>query len=170
MSERWSGDSSMAPRFIVDHNVGKLARWLRMMGYDSLLFTGADDGIMVKTALQQKRIILTRDNGIAARRLAAEGKITVILIKGEEPARQLRQVAEALKLKLKYRPFTLCLECNCELQARTKDVVRGRVPPHVFKTRSSYMECLSCHRVYWRGTHWEAMCDTLERFEKEIAS
>ena len=160
----------MALRFIVDHNVGKLARWLRMMGYDTLFFTGPDDGMMVKTALQQERIILTRDSGVAARRLATDGKITVILIEGENPSEQMRQVSGALKLDISYRPFTLCLECNCELVERTREEVHGRVPPHVFKTCSSYMECLSCRRIYWRGTHWQAMCDTLAKFEKEFVN
>ena len=159
----------MAVRFIVDHNVGKLVRWLRMMGYDSLLFTGPDDGMMVKTALHEDRVIITRDSGIARRRLAMHGQIKVILVEGEDPSEQMRQVADALKLDFPHRPFTLCIECNSGLEPRTGEQVKGCVPPHVYKTHSSYMQCPSCRRIYWRGTHWQAMCDTLDRFEKEFA-
>ncbi len=159
----------MAVRFIVDHNVGKLARWLRMMGYDSLFFTGSDDGMMVKIAFEEGRAIVTRDSGIADRRLAREGKIRVIQIEAEDPFEQLKQVTRAVALDFNHRPFTLCLECNSELEPRTSEDVRGRVPPHVFKTQVHYMECPSCHRIYWRGTHWQAMCNTLKKFEREFA-
>ncbi len=154
-------------KFIVDHNVGKLARWLRMMGYDALFFNGEDDSRMVVIALKQDRIILTRDTQIMKRGLVASGRVKAILLKSDNPDLQMRQLTEELKLHCHSRPFTLCLECNAPLVERTKEEVAGRVPPYVFKTQDKYMECPVCHRLYWRGTHWQAMTRTLNRFGHE---
>ena len=154
----------MEIKFIVDNNVGKLAKWLRIMGYDALLFTEDDDGKMVKVALAQNRVILTKDTQIMRRRLVTSGRLKAILIKDDEPKAQLRQIAETLGLDYQFRPFSICLECNQSLVERNKNEVRDLVPSHVFKTQNLYMECPSCHRIYWRGTHWQAMSRELETF------
>ena len=150
-------------RFIVDHNVGKLVKWLRMMGYDSLFFNGSDDSDMVKMALAEDRIILTRDTAIMKRRVVTKGQLSVVLIESEEPEQQMRQVMDRIELECQFRPFTLCLECNEPLEERNHDEVQGRVPPYVYKTQQQYMECPTCRRIYWRGTHWEAMMRMLEK-------
>jgi uncharacterized protein with PIN domain len=161
------GNSSVGePKFIVDHNVGKLARWLRMMGYDTLFFEGSDDSQMVLRALREDRIILTRDSEIMKRRVVTSGRLRIVLIDSEVPEQQMRQVMATLKLDCRFRPFTLCLECNQPLMERGREEVRNRVPPYVFKTQDQYMECPTCHRLYWRGTHWEAMTRKLEKLSK----
>ena len=147
----------MEIKFIVDNNVGKLAKWLRTMGYDALLFSGEDDGRMVKVALAQNRVILTKDTQVMKRRLVTSGKLKAILIEDDDIEAQLRQVVEALKLDYHFSPFSICLECNQRLIEKDEDAVREFVPSHVFKTQRLYMECPSCHRIYWRGTHWQAM-------------
>jgi len=154
-------------KFIVDNNVGKLAKWLRIMGYDALLFSGEDDGRMVKVALAQNRVILTKDTQIMRRRLVTRGRLKAILIEDDDIEAQLRQVVEALNLDYHFRPFSICLECNQCLIEKDKDVVRELVPPYVFKTQRLYMECPSCHRLYWRGTHWQAMSRELEKLAGE---
>jgi len=151
-------------RFIVDHNVGKLAKWLRMMGYDSLFFNGSDDSHMVAQALAEDRVILTRDSQIMKRRVVNSGRLRAILINSEEPEWQMQQLMDTLDLKHQLRPFTLCLECNQPLVERKQEEVKERVPPYVYKTQEQYMECPACHRIYWRGTHWETMIKKLEKF------
>jgi uncharacterized protein with PIN domain len=151
-------------KFIVDNNVGKLAKWLRVMGYDALLFSGEDDGRMVKVALAQNRVILTKDTQIMKRRLVTSGRLKAILIEDDDPKAQLRQVVEALNLDYQFKPFSICLECNQKLVRRDREEVRDLVPPHVFETQNFYMECPSCQRIYWRGTHWQAMRRELEMF------
>jgi uncharacterized protein with PIN domain len=150
-------------KFIVDNNVGKLAKWLRVMGYDALLFTEEDDGKMVKVALAQNRVILTKDTQIMRRRLVTSGRLRAILVEDSDAKAQLQQIVEALKLDFQFRPFSICLECNQSLVERSKDEVRDLVPPYVFNAQSQYMECPSCHRIYWRGTHWQAMSRELEK-------
>ncbi|OGO19639.1 MAG: hypothetical protein A2144_13260 [Chloroflexi bacterium RBG_16_50_9] len=151
-------------RFIVDQNVGRLARWLRMMGYDSLFFNGGNDSQMVALALSENRVLLTRDTEIMKRRVITTGRLKAILINSEEPERQMRQLMQTLELNVHARPFTLCLECNQPLQERSREEVKTRVPPFVFKTQQKYMECPACHRIYWRGTHWQRMSQHIEKF------
>ena len=151
-------------KFIVDNNVGKLAKWLRIMGYDTIFFNGRDDSRMIATALAEDRVILTRDTQIMRRRLVTSGQLKAILIKGDQAEQQMHQVIDTLKLDCHFRPFALCLECNQPLLERSKQQVKDLVPPYVFQTQSQYMECPACHRIYWRGTHWQAMTKKLEKF------
>ena len=153
-----------APKFIVDTNVGKLVKWLRIMGYDTLFFNGSNDSNMIATALAEGRVILTRDTQIVKRRIVTSGRLEVILIQSDEPERQMQQVIDTLNLDCRFRPFTLCLECNQPLLERSKQQVKDFVPSYVFQTQDQYMECPACHRIYWRGTHWQAMTKKLNRF------
>lgn len=150
-------------KFVADHNVGKLTKWLRMMGYDTIFFQGADDSQMVARALSEDRIVLTRDTQLIKRRVFTSDRLKVILIQSDVPESQIRQVLNALQMDSSSHPFTRCLECNQPLEERSKDQVENRVPPYVFKTQRQYMECPACHRLYWRGTHWEAMTSKLSR-------
>lgn len=155
-----------APRFIADCNVGKLAKWLRLMGYDSRLFNGSNDSQLVAIALAEGRVILSRDTQIMKRRVITSGKLKAILIHSDEPELQIRQVIDTLDLGSQFRPFTLCLECNQVLVERDKGEVKDLVPPYVYQTQSQFMQCPACQRIYWRGTHWQAMTKTLKKFVK----
>ena len=152
------------PKFIVDANVGKLAKWLRMIGYDTLFFKDGSDSDMVAAALAEKRVILTRDTQIMRRRVVTSGQLGVILIQSDKPELQVKQVMSTLGLDYQFAPFTICLECNQPLIERSKQQVKELVPPYVFQTQNQYMECPACHRIYWRGTHWQAMIRKLERY------
>jgi uncharacterized protein with PIN domain len=143
--------------------VGKLARWLRMMGYDSVFFNGDDDSQIVKQALAENRIILTRDTRMMLRRAISGGRVKAILMESEKPEEQMQKLTGILDLKGQARPFTLCLECNQPLEKRSREDVVGRVPPYVYRTQTQYMECPECHRIYWRGTHWAAMVRKIEK-------
>jgi len=153
-----------APKFIVDTNVGKLVKWLRIIGYDTLFFNGSDDSYMIATALTEGRVILTRDTQIMKRRVVTSGRLKAVFIQSDRPELQMRQVRDTLNLDCRFRPFAICLECNQPLLERSKQQVKDLVPPYVFQTQSQYMECPACHRIYWRGTHWQAMTRKLERF------
>jgi hypothetical protein len=150
-------------KFIVDQNVGKLARWLRMMGFDSLFFGGEDDSQMVRQALAEGRVLLTRDTGIMQRRVVSNGRLKAVLFTSEEPEQQMRQLMSELDIKGQSQPFTICLECNQPLVDVIPADVKDRVPPYVYKTQTQYMDCPACRRVYWRGTHWAAMLRRLEK-------
>ena len=153
-------------KFIIDNNVGKLAKWLRIMGYDTLFFNGINDSRMIAVALAEGRVILTRDTQIMKRGVVTRGQLKAILIKSDDPELQMHQVIDTLNLDCQLRPFTICLECNQSLVERSKEEVKDMVPPYVFQTQSQYMECPACHRIYWRGTHWQAMTKKLEQYMK----
>ncbi len=155
-----------SPKFIVDLNVGKLARWLRMMGYDTLLFDHGEDYRMIRIALDQSRIILTKDTHIMERRVITSGRLRAILVSGDNSEEQMRQVMECLHLDTDFRPFSLCLECNTPLVERGKDEVANRIPPYILKTQEQFVECPACHRIFWKGTHWTAMVGKLSGFSK----
>jgi Uncharacterized conserved protein len=145
------------PKFIVDINVGKLAKWLRMIGYDTQLFDHRDDKHLIHIAMTENRTIITRDTRMMQRRIIAIGELKAILIKDDDPAKQIYQVVKELGLNPNFRPFSLCLECNQSLKKVSKEDARDRLPPYVYQTQSQYLECPDCHRIYWQGTHWQAM-------------
>ena len=153
--------SEARPKFIVDANVGKLARWLRMLGYDTMFVHDIDDGVLVDIGLKEERVLLTRDTQIMLRRPVTSGKVKAMLTSEDNPREQMRQLITEMKLD-REREFTLCLECNVVLAPRSKDEVENLVPPYVYKTQTQYHQCPVCGRVYWRGTHWEHMNRELE--------
>ena len=138
-----------------------------MMGYDTRLFSGDNDSHMVALAQEEDRVILTRDTQIMKRRVVTSGQAAAIFIEGDEPERQICQVITTLNLNPRFRPFSLCLECNHPLVAKSKTEVAELVPPYGFRTQSQYMACPRCHRIYWRGTHWQAMTEKLKAFSKD---
>ncbi len=145
-------------RFIADVNVGKLAKWLRMVGFDTLSFDGIEDSELVIIAKNEGRIVLTRDTGIIARKLIAGGQVKGILIESDRLNWQIKQVIKELKIDYsQIKPLTICLECNQLLVSRERAEVKDRVPPYVYETQEQFVECPQCNRIYWKGTHWEAM-------------
>jgi uncharacterized protein len=157
-------DAIRLPRFLVDQNVGKLARWLRLLGYDAVFFHGENDNQMVKQALAEDRIILTRDTAIRLRKVATSGQLKVITFQTENAEIQTRELLTRLPLIENGRPFTRCLEDNSVLCPIEKPKVEHRVPGYTFKTQEEFMECPVCCRVYWRGTHWEDLERRLRSF------
>ncbi len=153
--------SADSPKFIVDQNVGRLAKWLRLMGFDAVFFEAGDDSRLVSRAVAEGRILLTRDTAIAERRLARTGRLRVLTFSSEDPAAQMRQAVEAFQLDRQLDPFTRCLEDNTPLAPVEKEQVRDRVPPYVFKTQDQFVQCPGCRRIYWKGTHWAALARRL---------
>jgi uncharacterized protein len=142
---------------MIDQNAGKMVKLLRLLGFDSVFFTGPDDTRMVELALAESRIILTRDTHIRERRLVTGGKVKSVLISSDDPEIQVHQVVNELNLQNSLKAFSLCLECNYPLQNIAKDKIKERVPPYVWQTKNEFMECARCHRIYWKGTHWSSM-------------
>ena len=155
----------MEIKFIADNNVGKLARWLRLIGYDTILFKQKGDAQMIKVALSEDRVILTKDAQFMKRRLIANGTLKTVHIEQDDPRLQVQDIVKTLKLDYHFKPFSLCLECNRVLVVRDKEQVKDLVPHRVFETQTQYTECPACHRIYWPGTHWEAMGKELQNLQ-----
>lgn len=133
------------------------------MGFDTVFFEAGEDSRLVARALKESRIILTRDTGIAERRLARSGRLRVILFHTEEPVMQMQQLVNELDLTNHMHPFTRCLEDNTPLVSINKEQVKELVPPHVYRTQEQFMRCPLCHRIYWQGTHWQSMAQRLKK-------
>lgn len=155
----------MEVSFLVDINVVKLARWLRLLGYDAKVIPGADDNQLIFVAMKECRVLLTRDTQIMLRRVVALGRLKTLLIRGDDPKQQLHQVVETLGLSYSFGPFTRCLECNQPLISRGKEEVKDSVPPYIFNTQPEFQQCPSCKRIYWRGTHWQNMNRELAQWQ-----
>ncbi|MFQ5610608.1 MAG: Mut7-C RNAse domain-containing protein [Anaerolineae bacterium] len=141
----------IALTFIADAMLGSLARWLRLLGYDTLYNPQASDAELVRQARAEGRILLTRDRPLAARR-----GVKTLLIESQVLDEQLRQVIAACRL----RPDPdrrRCAVCNGSLIQAAPSEVEGRVPPYVLKTQTHFRECAACGRIYWPGTHWAGM-------------
>lgn len=152
-------ETSSGPSFIADDQLGKLARWLRILGLDTLYFREIDDRELVRKAAEEKRILLTRDTAIAE----DPGEADCIFIESDNWMEQLRQLVAQFGLKLDPNGlFSRCLLCNSPLQAIPKADVRERVPPFVFQTHEEFVRCPRCEKIYWQGTHVSHVLDVLK--------
>jgi hypothetical protein len=151
-------------KFIADEMLGKLAKWLRTIGYDTLYYNdgGADSGL-VQRSLEEDRIILTRDTRLVERKLARN----YVLIKSDNVWEQFEQVVKELALDTKSRLFTRCLICNKELMSVDKTSVRDLVPVYTYQTQNEFYKCPDCKRVYWPGTHKDSMVELINNLDKE---
>ena len=138
-------------KLLADSMLGRMAKWLRIMGHDCLYDGSWDDLQLARIARAENRILLTRDRELARRR-----GIRCLLVGYEALEDQLHQAVEELGLRID-RPFSRCPVCNELLEDVPKNQVRGQVPPYVFQTQDRFRLCGTCNRVYWRGTHWEHM-------------
>jgi len=145
--------------FIADTMLGKLARWLRVMGCDVAYFREIGDAELVERAERSGRLILTRDTLLVRRRRA---RANCFFVEGDHFRDQVRQVVRAFAIEPFAGFLSRCLECNAQLQAIDRKSVEGRVPPYVFVTQEHFRICPACGRLYWGGTHRERMAEELK--------
>src|SRR5262245_16062497 len=143
-------------RFIADVMVGRLARWLRVLGFDVAYSNKYEDREIIRIAESEERVILTRDVALAAR----PGRAQCIFVESGDYERQIRQVIDAFSLR-EFAMFSRCLECNTRLEQVDRDAVFERVPPYVYMTQQRFAVCPSCRRIYWHGTHTGKMLERL---------
>jgi uncharacterized protein with PIN domain len=147
-------------RFLADSMLGTLAKWLRILGYDTLYHARMDDNRLVRLARAERRVLLTRDTAIMKRK-----GLDALLIDSGCLEDQLAQVLQAFGLGMN-DPFSRCPVCNTPLETVPKHVAWGQVPPFVFQTQDRFSLCPECNRFYWRGTHWQRMRERIERVEE----
>ncbi|MFQ5897008.1 MAG: Mut7-C RNAse domain-containing protein [Candidatus Methylomirabilia bacterium] len=137
------------PRFVVDTMLGRLARWLRAMGYDTVYLKSAADQRLLQLALTEDRILLTRDARLA--RLAVARGYRLL---ADQVDRQLAEVVDRLGLAPPDADWlSRCLACNVLLEPRVKESVRGLVPDYIFATQTGFVGCPGCGKIYWQGSH-----------------
>lgn len=146
------------PRFVLDGHLGKLARYLRLLGFDALYETDPEDAALARVSVAERRILLTRDRGLLKRREITHG----YAVRADAPRRQLAEVVARLDLAGLFAPFTRCTACNGTLQPTERDRVADRLPQAVREAGLAVWTCASCRKLYWRGSHTRRLEELVE--------
>ena len=154
--------SSELLKFIADAMLGRLARWLRILGYDVSYESSISDNDLIARAIREHRIILTMDRKLTERESARDS----MLIKSPSYKEQLKQVITHYNIDYKSGIFTRCLVCNRLLEPVAKEKIKDKVPPYVYSTQDEFDICPQCGRIYWSGTHRAKMLGMLDEILK----
>jgi uncharacterized protein len=141
------------PRFVTDAMLGKLTKWLRVLGMDVVYDPDITDAQLLQCAAREERILLTRDRRLVRRRGAARR----MFIESDYYYEQVQQVVQAFRLGGTMQLLTRCIRCNTLLCTVAKHLVKGRVPAYIYATQAAFKYCPACDRLYWGGTHRDNM-------------
>ena len=150
-------------KFLADIMLGKLVKWLRILGFDTTYPSFDDDLSLILTARQEGRILLTRDTNLIKRRNICD----FLFIKGDHWEEQLAGIVKGLKLEINFNSkiFSRCSLCNAPTKDVDKKEVKNYVPPYVFLTQDRFVYCPSCKKYYWRGTHSQRMIQIIQNLK-----
>ena len=148
------------PKFVLDTHLGRLASYLRMLGFDTLYRNSFDDEELAEISAGEHRILLTRDRGLLKRSRVTHG----YLVRSDDSREQVVEVLSRFDLFDSIKPFSRCMQCNELLEQAEPEAVKDRVPERVWRCCSEYSRCWGCGRVYWKGTHYHKMLKLIEQF------
>lgn len=140
-------------KFIVDCMLGKLAKWLKIFGFDALFFNKIEDDKLLELAQNEGRILLTRDTGL----LEKSHSVKNLFVESEDWKEQVKQVLDSFEIWKEVKPYSRCIECNVELKNLPKDRAKNLVGFFVYERADSFALCPKCGRVFWKGSHHEDM-------------
>ena len=152
------------PRFVVDVNLGRLARLLRVLGFDVWWSSDADDANLAEVSLGEQRILLTRDRGLLKRRAITHG----LFVHSQNPEEQVLEVIRRLDLRQRLAPLTRCQHCNGKLAAVSKDEVIDQLEPLTRQYYTEFSRCTECGRIYWAGSHHARLIGIVERLRRQL--
>jgi hypothetical protein len=144
---------------VADVHLGRLARKLRLLGFDTLYRNDGHDAELARCSEAEGRILLSQDRGLLKRRRVIHGQ----LVRSRDPDRQLEEVIERFRLGAEIAPFCRCPRCNTPLHRVDKAAVAARLPPHTRSSYDDFRECRNCRRLYWKGAHHRRLNRLLER-------
>jgi uncharacterized protein with PIN domain len=152
-------------KFIADGMLGKLTRWLRMLGQDIKYFNQFEDAELIMTAKKEHRILLTRDSELY-QRAVAKG-VDAFYVEGRTEAEKLAELAERFDFSLTIDlSRSRCPRCNTKIQLTPKEKITGKVEKNTFIYYDEFWKCPKCGHIYWQGAHWEGIRTTLEKAKK----
>jgi len=147
-------------KFLADRNLGKLTKWLRILGYDAVIWHGEIGRSFLREGARQGRVVLTRRRDMAERNYLG----TMLVIYGDKMPQQLTEVIGAYSLDVNTAHIlTICLHCNETLRSISRTDVEDRVPPYVFQTQQKFRICTNCGQIFWAGTHRDNVCSYLRQ-------
>lgn len=146
-------------RFMLDVHLGKLARYLRLLGFDTRYEKNLDDADIINAAVKERRIILTRDIGLLKQKKVTHG----YFLRQTDPKKQIVEILDHFDLVAKCQPFSRCLECNGKLISIKNDNAALHAVPEQVKTfQEKFFQCKDCARIYWQGTHYKKLAAFVE--------
>lgn len=153
-------------RFICDVMLGKLAKWLRIMGYDTLYSREINDLELIKIAKQEQRIILTRDTALANDKKVSQA----VLLYSNDIQGQLKEFLSFFKINFNRIPEALprCVNCNSELIITDKQSMLNEAPEYVFLNKNYFLRCYNCGKVFWQGSHKKKIDKTIEKILQDL--
>jgi uncharacterized protein len=150
------------PRFVLDVHLGKLAGYLRMLGFDAIYRSSSSDLELVRASCEQRRILLTRDRGLLKHSAVTHG----YRVRETESRRQIAEIVGRFHLAGSVQPFTRCMVCNGLLVSIAKEQARAVLPPRATTSFDEFRQCPECGRTYWKGSHYQRM----RRWVNELVS
>jgi uncharacterized protein with PIN domain len=145
-------------RFVLDTHLGRLAAYLRLLGFDTLYRNDADDPELARISRDEQRVLLTRDRGLLKRSIVTHG----YYIRETDPQKQVVEVVLHFDLFRVIEPFRRCLRCNGVLEVVSKDVISSQLPPLASQSFDEFRRCQGCGKVFWKGSHYERMAQLIE--------
>jgi len=153
-------------KFVTDGMLGKLTRWLRMLGYNVEYASSLDDKMLIRIAKTEERILLTRD--VELYKQAISQHIQVFFVEEETETKRLAALSKRFGLRLELNPkISRCPKCNAKLKAAEKDKILNRIPSSTKTFYEEFWKCPNCEQIYWQGSHWKRITKTLKE-AKEI--
>ncbi len=146
-------------KFVLDAHLGKLAKYLRLLGFDTLFSPQYQDAEIVDISLQEKRIALTRDKGLLKSSNLTHG----YWVRATNPTEQTKEIIARFDLASQTKPFTRCLECNGELVAIDKKEIQAQLPAKTSEYYRDFYRCAGCGKIYWEGPHYQKMKQFVEK-------
>jgi uncharacterized protein with PIN domain len=140
-------------KFVLDVHLGKLARYLRMLGFDTLYQNNYSDPEIIDISLKEKRIILTRDLGILKNGSVTHG----YWLRSQKPKEQLEEVIKRFDLSSNIRPLNRCINCNGSIVIVEKQKIADQLKPKTIRYFDEFFQCTNCRKVYWEGSHYHRM-------------
>ncbi len=146
------------PRFVLDGHLGRLAAYLRMLGFDAWYRNDVRDEVLATVSTTENRILLTRDRALLRRGAVVRGRF----VRSDQPRQQLREIVERFELRPRIAAFTRCIRCNGRLEPVDRDEVLERLQPLTRRYYDVFARCRSCNSVFWRGSHHARMTRLIE--------
>jgi uncharacterized protein len=151
------------PKFVADVHLGRLARYLRIIGIDVLYENDLEDDEIVKLSLKERRAVLTKDRGILKRNEVTHG----YWVRSTKVEEQVKEILERFDLQKEIKEFSRCIECNKPLKPVKKELIISQLPPKVAQSQNKFMRCPSCKKIYWKGSHYQRMFSFIKRLRSE---
>ncbi len=149
-------------KFIADAMLGRLARWLRLSGYDVIYTNEMEDGLILRMSREEERIILTRDKGLYEK--ALRNNAQAVLLKSNDFAERIRQLQKELGVVIQDKPdLARCPVCNSEIEKISKKDVGSGVPEGITEQIDEFWRCTGCKKIYWQGGHWKNISSFVEK-------